>query len=51
MKTLFETDRSSLEDALDITRQSLLAHATAYLHWAVAYSGGKDSTATVAAVV
>lgn len=49
--TMFDGQRLTLEDSLDLTRQSLLGYATGYRHWAIAYSGGKDSTATVAAVV
>lgn len=47
----FEGQRLTLEDSLDLTRQSLLAYADRYRHWAIAYSGGKDSSATVATVV
>lgn len=49
--TLFDGDRMKLVDALDLTAQSLNAYGAAYDHWAIAYSGGKDSSATVAAVV
>ncbi len=53
MKTLsmFEDQRLTLEDSIDLTRQSLLAYGLQHRHWAIAYSGGKDSTATVAAVI
>ena len=53
MKTIsmFEDQRLTLADSLDLTRQSLLAYGLEYRHWAIAYSGGKDSSATVAAVV
>lgn len=47
--TLFDGDRMLLTDALDITAQSLNAYGTSYDHWAIAFSGGKDSSATVAA--
>jgi DNA sulfur modification protein DndC len=49
--SFFEDQRLTLEDSIDLTRQSLLAYGMDYRHWAIAYSGGKDSTATVAAVV
>jgi DNA sulfur modification protein DndC len=49
--TLFEGHRLTLDDALDLTAQSLAAYAVDYRHWAIAYSGGKDSTATLTAVV
>jgi DNA sulfur modification protein DndC len=53
MKTIsmFESQRLTLADSIDLTRQSLLAYGVEYRHWAIAYSGGKDSTATVATVV
>ncbi len=40
-----------LPDALELTAQSLNAYGALYDHWAIAFSGGKDSSATVAAVV
>lgn len=46
----WDGQRRTLDDALELTAQSLTAYAATYRHWAVAYSGGKDSTATVAAV-
>lgn len=49
--TLFDGDRMLLVDALDLTAQSLIAYGSNYDHWAIAFSGGKDSAATVAAVV
>lgn len=47
----WESERMSLADSLELTRMSLLTHAVEYRHWAIAYSGGKDSSATVAAVL
>lgn len=49
--SLFESQRFGFAEALDMTRLSLLAHAPNYRHWAVAYSGGKDSTATLTVVL
>lgn len=49
--TLFDGSRMLLPDALDLTAQSLNAYGSLYDHWAIAFSGGKDSSATVAAVV
>lgn len=48
--SLFEADRLTLDDSLAMTADSINAYGSAYDHWAVAYSGGKDSTALVAAV-
>jgi DNA sulfur modification protein DndC len=48
--SLFEGDRMLLAEAIELTRQSLVSYAPRYSHWAVAYSGGKDSSATVSIV-
>jgi DNA sulfur modification protein DndC len=40
-----------LPDALELTAESLRAYGALYDHWAIAFSGGKDSSATVAAVI
>lgn len=44
---IFDDGRLTMGDALDLTAQSMMAYGTEYRHWAVAYSGGKDSSATV----
>lgn len=49
--TLFDGARMLLPDAFDLTCQSMAAYGSAYAHWAIAYSGGKDSTAVVTAIV
>lgn len=43
--------KRQLPDSLDLTAESLNAFGSSYDHWAIAFSGGKDSSATVAAVV
>jgi DNA sulfur modification protein DndC len=50
-QSLFEESRMSWETALEITAQSLNAYGERYRHWAIAYSGGKDSTAAVSVVL
>jgi len=40
-----------LTDALELTAQSLNTYGAIYDHWAIAFSGGKDSSATVTAVM
>lgn len=45
--SLFESDRLTLDGAVDLSLASLAAYGERYRHWAVAYSGGKDSSATV----
>lgn len=49
--TFFDSERRTLEDSLQLTAQSLNAYGADYDHWAMAFSGGKDSSAAVAAVV
>lgn len=49
--SLFESDRMTLAESLSLTEQSLIAHGERYRHWAIAYSGGKDSTALVTILV
>ena len=49
--SLFDTQRLTLKDSIALTAQSLQAFGANHRHWAVAYSGGKDSSATVTVVV
>jgi DNA sulfur modification protein DndC len=39
-----------MDEAIDLTIESLRTHGAKYKHWCVAYSGGKDSSATVTLV-
>ena len=48
--SLWEAERLTLERSLDLTKESLQAYGSLYTHWAIAYSGGKDSTAVVSLV-
>lgn len=48
--SLFDDQRMTLQDSIDLTAQSLTAYAERYRHWCIAYSGGKDSTTTVSVV-
>lgn len=50
-EALWEGLRLTLEDSLELTAQSLNAYAPNYRHWAMAFSGGKDSTSALAAVL
>ena len=45
--SLWESERMTLAESIDLTLASLRAYGERYRHWAVAYSGGKDSTALV----
>jgi len=44
--TLFDRDRLSFDDSIELTLQSLQHYGALYRHWAIAFSGGKDSSAT-----
>ena len=48
--SLFESERMSFNDALELSLASLHTYGERYRHWAIAYSGGKDSSATAAFV-
>ena len=45
--SLWEDERLTLERSIALTTESLQTYVPNYRHWAIAYSGGKDSTATV----
>lgn len=44
--SLFDDQRMSMRDAIELSIASLNAYGTQYQHWCIAYSGGKDSSAT-----
>jgi DNA sulfur modification protein DndC len=48
--SLFEDQRMGFAQALDLSIASLNAYGSRYKHWAIAYSGGKDSSATTSFV-
>jgi len=48
---LFGETRLTAEHALEMTAQTLRGYGARYRHWAMAFSGGKDSSAMVTAVV
>lgn len=50
-KTLWDSERKKLEDSIELTAQSLIAYAANYDHWAIAFSGGKDSSVLVAVII
>jgi len=45
--SLFESERLDLNSAIELSLASLREYGQRYRHWCVAYSGGKDSSATV----
>jgi DNA sulfur modification protein DndC len=49
--SLFDTQRLTLKDSIELTARSLQTFGVGHRHWAIAYSGGKDSSATVTVVI
>lgn len=49
--SLFDEERLSLPRAIALSIESLQHYGSFYRHWAIAFSGGKDSSATVTLVV
>jgi DNA sulfur modification protein DndC len=45
--SLFEEDRLTLSKSIELSVESLRHYGSFYRHWAIAFSGGKDSSATV----
>lgn len=50
-KQLALFERLSMEDAIETSIASLIAYGKDYNHWSIAYSGGKDSSATVSFIL
>lgn len=46
-QSLFEGERLTVERSIELTIESLQAYGERYRHWAIAYSGGKDSSGLV----
>lgn len=51
VNTLWDNERMTATEAIDLTAQSLLAYGPSHDYWSVAYSGGKDSTALLTCTV
>lgn len=50
--TLFEgSKRLAYDDAIELTLQSLNAYGPTHKHWGIAWSGGKDSSATLTLIL
>lgn len=49
--TLFDAERMGFDESLELTAQSLNTYGLRYQHWAIAYSGGKDSSATLTVIL
>lgn len=48
---LFGATKQTVDKALALTAESLNEHGPRHAHWCIAWSGGKDSTATLTAVL
>lgn len=51
MENLFGIEKISVGDCQELTIQSLKAYAYSHRHWVIAWSGGKDSTATMTLII
>jgi DNA sulfur modification protein DndC len=49
--TLFDDQRITMRESIELTVDSLLVHGSKHRHWAIAWSGGKDSTTLLALIV
>ena len=45
--SLFDDQRTTLAEVIELSLASLRSYGERYQHWSIAYSGGKDSSATV----
>jgi DNA sulfur modification protein DndC len=50
-ESLWQSERMTASEAIDLTIQSLMAYGPSHEYWSVAYSGGKDSTALLTLTV
>lgn len=50
-RTLFDGARTTMQDSIRMTAESLNAYGPLHDHWAIAWSGGKDSTTTLTLVL
>src|SRR5690348_2388601 len=48
--SFWEDERMTFAAAMDLTAASLQGYGSRYMHWSIAFSGGKDSSATVTIV-
>ncbi|MGL5080678.1 MAG: phosphoadenosine phosphosulfate reductase family protein [Microcoleaceae cyanobacterium] len=48
--TLFEDERLTMAESIELSVESLRYYGSLYKHWVIAFSGGKDSSATVTLV-
>ena len=48
---MFTDERMNFKSAMELTAESLRSYGAGYRHWSLAFSGGKDSSATLTVVV
>ncbi|MBV9390182.1 MAG: phosphoadenosine phosphosulfate reductase family protein [Chroococcidiopsidaceae cyanobacterium CP_BM_ER_R8_30] len=48
--SLFQEERLTLQKSIELSAESMCHYGSLYKHWAIAFSGGKDSSATVTLV-
>lgn len=46
-QSFFDNTRNSLDESIEMSLASIAAYGQRYRQWCIAYSGGKDSSATV----
>ncbi len=49
--SLWEVERLTFEHSVALTIDSVCAYGSGYRHWAIASSGGRDSSTTVTLIV
>jgi DNA sulfur modification protein DndC len=49
--SLFEAEKMTLDEAIEMTAENLRTYRRIYSHWAAAFSGGKDSASAVTLMV
>lgn len=50
-QNIFGTSKMQMDESIKLSIDSLLEYCPRYDHWAIAWSGGKDSTATLTLIV
>ncbi|TAN81356.1 MAG: FAD synthetase, partial [Phormidium sp. SL48-SHIP] len=49
--TLFDDQRATSDEAIELTARSLCEYGKDYRHWQISFSGGKDSTTLVTVIL
>ncbi len=48
---LFDGKRLQMDESIELTIQSVMAYCNRYDHWALAWSGGKDSSTLLTLII